>query len=493
MSKKILTLQKPSQETNENMGKDIPIATKKTLNIKSDKEKKTEKLKQLSEWIGDITQTERQQKETAKKISEALQKIVDMQNNEATGYQKNFDIWLGEKMEHKIRKQYFPGKNKEEILLLAKNDENIQNKFKEYTKACQIKNEIWINNNEKRDIFTAIKRTFNKNISGHKGSDIDKEAGKKLLSIARFFTNEKGEKTSYTEYEVDHDERAKTWLQYDSWGTRNGMEIIPNRQTITNGKSKGETYLSLFNALAILDEHDRSEEAKNQPKPTSSTQIIYTLLKKLGVFHKKHEKQIKRFVDFVDKVDSLYYQVGGMDQSAKKRTLFHNHKLVDIEKIYAYFEDENNTGFEVLDEKTLKNLGIQNNTYNEKRDQKNIQKLQDLENKWRIGKIDNLKFIFAVGKEFTWGQEIVSYYQSWIVQLFESGDLYIYNPFPLPKKIWGFPTNGHFLIIKDISAKDLEKILDSFEFHEKYSDPLLKKTFLDQKKSITNKKSMETV
>lgn len=142
MSKKILTLQKPSQETNENMGKDIPIATKKTLNIKSDKEKKTEKLKQLSEWIGDITQTERQQKETAKKISEALQKIVDMQNNEATGYQKNFDIWLGEKMEHKIRKQYFPGKNKEEILLLAKNDENIQNKFKEYTKACQIKNEI---------------------------------------------------------------------------------------------------------------------------------------------------------------------------------------------------------------------------------------------------------------------------------------------------------------------------------------------------------------
>ena len=66
-----------------------------------------------------------------------------------------------------------------------------------------------MSNNEKRDIFTAIKRTFNKTISGHKGSDIDKEAAKKILSIARFFTNEKGEKISYTEYEVDHDKRAK--------------------------------------------------------------------------------------------------------------------------------------------------------------------------------------------------------------------------------------------------------------------------------------------
>lgn len=490
MAKKVLTIKKGTDEN-------IPVTEKKEkkiLVVKNEKEKIQEKINNkteaLNERIADVSETERQEKATAKKISETLQDIVDTQNNNAKGYLKDFQEWLEEKFNHKIRKKYFPGKTKEDILILATKDKDTKIQLSNYRKECEKtkrKERIEIRN-EKLRIFEAIKRAFNKNIAGHKWTDIDKESGLKLLQLAKFFTDAKGEKVNYTVHDLENQERAKNGVQYDSWGTRNGMEIIPNRQTIRNGKSEGKTYQSLFNALTIMDEHNKSDWAKNVMKPTSSTHIIYTLLDELQAFNPKYKGQIKRFIDFVDKVDSLYYQFGGKDQNANKRTLFHNHKLINNQKIYEYFQDKTKTGFEILSDEELKNLWIVDIAYNEKRNEKGIKKLQKLEEKGRFGNLNEQKFIFAVGREFTGGQEISSYYDSGLVQMFESGDLYIYSPKPLPKTINGFSTNGNFLIIKNVSSEDLEKILDSFDFNPKYSDPLLKKTFLNYQKECEEAK-----
>jgi hypothetical protein len=65
-------------------------------------------MEDLNERMADVSATERQKKDTTKKISETLQYIVDEQNNKATGYKKDFTNWLEEKINHKIWKKYFP-------------------------------------------------------------------------------------------------------------------------------------------------------------------------------------------------------------------------------------------------------------------------------------------------------------------------------------------------------------------------------------------------
>lgn len=65
---------------------------------------------------------------------------------------------------------------------------------------------------------------------------------------------------------------------------------------------------------------------------------------------------MKRFVDFVDKADSMHYQFSGIDEKSNNRTLFDLHRNIPIKNIYDYFEDEKHTGFEVLDDKKLKEL-----------------------------------------------------------------------------------------------------------------------------------------
>jgi seryl-tRNA synthetase len=67
----------------------------------------------------------------------------------------------------------------------------------------------------------------------------------------------------------------------------------------------------------------------------------------------------------------------------------------------------------------------------------------------------------------------------------------MYSPNPLPQKICGFSTKGNFLIIKKIEIKDLEKIIDSFDFGRD-SDPRLKEKFLEYKQELITKEKEET-
>ncbi len=452
-------------------------------------QEKITNLDDLHEWIADISSTDRQKGETAKTISDTLQDIVDEQNKKAIWYKKDFRQRLDEKLERTIRKKYFPGKNKTDILIEAKKNKETQEKLGKFRKESDaIKKDFQNNRKEKHRIYETLKRAFNKEITHHGWEDIDKEAGLFILKLAKFFElpNNKDDKdikddknVKYNRFNVEYGKRGKKWVTYDTWGTRNGMEIIPNKQTITSGKAAWKTYLSLFNALAIIDEHDKSDGAKNINKPTSSTHMMYNILNDLKVFNPKYKDQIKRFVDFVDKVDSLYYQIGSIDQNANNRTVFHLHKMIPIENIYRYFNNPKNTWFEVLSEKDIQELWIAEMDI-KKSDEKikeTIKTLQELEGKGRYGGYNLERFIFAIGKELRSWQAVSWYYDCWIFHIFESGDLYMYSPRPLPEKVAGFSTTGHFLIIKNISYKDLDKIMDIFK-PGRDSDPNLKQDFL---------------
>ncbi len=455
-----------------------PMLVKKTDN-KTVEEKKIEKLENLNDFVFDLSLTERQQKKTANHISQALQEIVDIQNNEATEYKKYIKNRIEEKLDHKIWKKYFPGKKKEEILQKAAKDMNIHKKLQEYRKEKQ-ESEKRNNRKEKQDIFEKLKRILNTTITQHKGDDIDKQWGMLLLQLANFFKDKNGKYAKHTVQEVKNGQRGNKWVTYDTWWTRNGLEVIPTKTQ----KENGEIEKSLFNMLVVIDEHNTYKGA-NKNKPTSSTHIIYDILNEFEAFHPKYKGQIKRFVDFVDKIDSMYYQFGWVDKTITKRTLFSLHKEIDdISKVYNYFQNENKTWFEVLSDEEIAWLGIDMEKVKEK-GQKEKEELIFREKKWRFWNLYNQRFILVKDKEFLWGQEITSSYNAWLFKLFKSWDLYMYSPTPLPKKICWFDTDGNFLIVKNISIHDLEKLLDEFKFWA-YADKNIKKEFLEYKKEIEN-------
>lgn len=473
---------------------------KKVITLKRDLNKEDNKLKnmeELNDRVLDLSKTERQEQRTAKKISDVLQLVVDEQNNKATRYKEKFKDRIREKLEHKIWKKYFPGKTKQEILTQAQKDSKVREIWKKYDTEVRHTN-FEKDRKGKREIFENIKRVFNKEITRHGWTDIDKEAGIHLLNLVNYFKDKDNKIIEYKKNEVEHELRGKKWLTYDTGGTRDGLEIVPAKHTIQEGKHKGKEQVSLFNALAIVDEHDKKIwgnhviKPKNITKPTSSTHIIYEMLNELDVINPKYADQIKRFVDFVDKADSKHYQFNGKDIEAKNRTLFSLHRDIPIKNIYKYFEDKQHTGFEVLSDKELAELWIENIEKHEKKNDEKIEKLKALEDQWRFWNFNGQRFIFAKGSEFEGGQIITSYSDSGLFQIFKSGDLYMYNPNGLPAKICGFDTDGHFLIIKKIGIADLEKILNSFEFWRD-AEPEIKEKFLAYRKELmkTEKEEIE--
>lgn len=477
------------------MSKNVSIV-KKDLNEDQKKdENKIDTMEELNEWVLDLSEKERQEQDTVKKISDVLQIVVDEQNKKAVRYKENFRNRVQEKLEHKIWKKYFPGKTKREILTQAQKDNKVREIWKKYENEIKYTN-FEKNRKGKREVFEDIKRVFNKEITRHGWSDIDKEAGTYLLNLVHYFKDKNGNTIEYKKNEVEHGQRGKKWLTYDTGGTWDGLEVVPTKHTIQEGKHKGKESISLFNALAIIDEHDKKIwesfiKPKNITKPTSSTHIIYEILKELDIINKKYEDQIKRFVDFVDKADSKHYQFNGIDVEAKNRTLFSLHRNIGIEKIYNYFEDPKHTGFEVLKDEELAKLWIKNIEKHEQENNEKIEVLKNLEKQWRFGNLNGEKFIFAKGSEFSGGQIVTSYMNSWLFQIFKSGDLYMYHPSGLPSKISGFDTDGHFLIIKKIGLKDLEEILNKFDFWRD-AEKEIKETFLNYRKELMKTEEEET-
>ena len=440
-------------------------------------------MEDLIDNVLDLSDTQRAQQAAAKDISDALQQVVNTKNNAATGYLAKFRQREQEHIANKIWRQYFGYQKKETILSKIHKDNTIYQQRKAYEDA--IKNlDRKLKKEYKKQMYETLKRLYNKKITTHHGNDIDKDASVFLLQLAGFFKDQNHNTVAWQSKTVANDAKGDTGLQADSWGTRDGIDILNYNKTKTDAQGNTETMISLFNTLAIVDEHhNKLEWAKNITKPTSSTHIIHTLLKQLDVLNPKFKDQIQRFVDFVDKADSQYYQFVGADYKNSHKTIFGMHRQLPIKTIYKYFEDPQHTGFEVLSEKELLQWGIKEQSEKVKKLLKNKrEEYEDLEAKWRFGKFNNTKFIFALNQELNGWQQVSAWMgESGVFKLWNTGDIYMYSPKILPKQIAGKSTDGHFLNIKEVSVEDLQNILDQFEFG-KDAQPGLKEHFIQARK-----------
>lgn len=327
----------------------------------------------------------------------------------------------------------------------------------------------------------------------HKENDIDK-------SSLIFLLDKFGIKLEKKIHEINHSdiENIKSWMFWDVWETANGMKTIEN----VTGKNKKwkETKVT----KKIISEHtDASDAAILANRPSSTTQMIFKIAKELWVIDKEQLPQIERFVNFVNTIDSMDYQISGIDYKHNYQTLFGLYRKMDIQDIFDYFKDPEHNGFEKLSEwymkktKTIEKDG--------KKSDKTIQEVSE-SHKERIEKnIDNFEKIKKAGKELVYGNikfivdieknaedqiqdgpQTAGYHGYGFFNIKpERGNIYIYSPKKFPVMVEWFPTDGHFLIINHPTAEDLEKLFEKFST----KDITLKNNIINRLKTIEERKA----
>lgn len=498
--------------------------------------KKFNNLEDLRERVVDLPESERQKQETANEIQKALLGLVNEKNEKADAYEKNFKRWVEGKIAKRESRQ--GTKEMKTKYWTTKPDMKTAEKYKEqyneqdYKKIlAEIKEQHKNKEDMHDDIFAIIKRAFNKNVTVHKESDIDKDASLFLLKKIGFFKDNKGERLELQKIiqEVPQGESGNKWLSIDTGWTTTWIKVDNVVKRTNEGKIKNKSF---FGSKVILSEHsDLSPESKKTERPTSSTHMIYYMLNQLGQLIKKDKEQLKkeqlneeqlnnkqlnnkqlekvkkekvklekerlekaklekeqleRFINFVDIVDSLDYQANGIDYENSYKTLFGLYDNIGIKDIYDYFKDPRHTGFEILSddyleknhskkywekETSLKEISIEH----EERIKKNIKQVEEAQDKWQFGKFDNQMFIIALDNEIPDWARVTSHYDYWLLKIFPSGDFYMFSPRLLPKKILDFDTDGHFLTIRNISKENLEKLLEIFDFNPRFTQGIKEK------------------
>lgn len=476
-------------------------------------EKKFDKLEDLRERVVDLSETERKKQETANEIQKTLLGLVYEKNEKADSYEKGFKRWMESKIAKKNNRQSTQEMTKK-YGTTKPNMQEIEKHKAQYSKENykdileKIKKQHKTKEDIKDEIFTIIKRAFNKNITLHEGSDIDKEASLFLLKVTGFFKDNKGEKIDLQEsiQEVRQGESGKKWLTIDSWGTINGIKINKVNKQLEQGK----TSKSFIGSQVIVSEHsDLSPESKKVERPTSSAHMIYYMFDQLEQLPTKNKEQLQRFMDFIDIVDSLDYQASGIDYINNYKTLFGLYRNLKIEDIYKYFEDPTHTGFEILPDNFLETYIIKRHyrkngvsvkedislkkisQQQKERIENSIHQLEEIDKKWQFGNFNNERFMIALGKEVNDWAQVASYYDCGLLKIFPSGDFYMFSPRVLPKKILDFDTDEHFLTIRSISKENLEKILGIFEFNTAKPE-ILKEKIIAYRESIKSTDSKES-
>ncbi|MCX6823811.1 MAG: hypothetical protein NT085_01685 [candidate division SR1 bacterium] len=351
---------------------------------------------------------------------------------------------------------------------------------------------------ENKEHFAEVLKKFinQQNLYVHKENDIDKSAVKLLLQ--KF-----GIKENNRFNEIDHndEETFKEGIYFDVLGTTNGMKVIEKEIQIPGGKK-------IIKRKKIISEHtDTSDEAEFKNRPSSTTQMIFTIAKELGVINKEDFPQIERFVNFVNTVDSMDYQISSIDYKNNYQTIFGLYRTMDIQDVFDYFKNPEHNGFEKLPgwymkqtktvskdnsgkkiEKTLKE--ISENHY--QKIEESIKNFEKIKKGGNVLEYNNTKFIVDIEdkteNQIKYGPQTAGYegYGFFNIKP-ERGNIYIYSPKKLPPTIEGFSTesNNHFLIINTPTKDDMKNILEKFDT----KDLELKKRILDRLEYIQEKKA----
>jgi len=369
--------------------------------------------------------------------------------------------------------------DKEEINEIIENSDTNE-KMRKYKKIKE--------NNEKTEIsyedvlYNIMKRLYNKNLVVHgekqrnwwikPKSDIDWQASELLLRLCGFFKDDAGNTVQTTKRFVENGQWLKTGLHLDTSKTDNWVEVTKKIDDNWN--------TSLFNSKLVLDEHGNGF--------TSTTHIVYILLKELGKIPKKYEKQIERFVDCVDIVDSKFYSIAWADFDNLHRSMVWLHRNLPVSYVYNYFKNSKNTWFEILDEEFLMNSD--NDVFIKKWETEKLKDISDkkkqslekskeiysiIENKRQLLEYNGEEFTIDIWSKVPYCPQISEYYGNGCFRLFPNGDVYVYSSSGLPKNIWWFNTDSSFLI-KKMNRYEFSKLLNEFDFNEKieWKDGIMK-------------------
>lgn len=443
---------------------------------KKDKENK-EKIKKLDddelfqELI--VCLKDRKEKNQKKKQIDFIISLMVEQKNHNDDYLQDFSEWLDKKFDENglvdVYQDYLKSLNSIwKTNVDTKGSKNFAENIK--TKKQEIKEKV----------FNELKNVFGDKLFFHKWSDIDKSASLFLLKLAKFVSPEPYSllKRAWIINELDYWNYEADWLFIDVGWTVNWLKIQENKLTI--------------------DEHsDWSIDAKFAKRPTSSTHMIYNILKKLWSFDHKSIPQIDRFVSFVDMVDSMDYQINGIDYTNSYKTFFGLYGNLKIEDIYNYFEDPKHTGLEFLDESFLKkhsaqtvygpNKSTKNKTLKDASEElkskidENLSKFEKLKSEWKILEFKGQKYIVDFENVFKGrdGPKVSQYNGFWLFKIYQNWDLYIYSPKKFPHKVaWFVPNDDHFLIIKWIQKDQINNILQEFAFSEAVINGLIENYFV---------------
>lgn len=325
----------------------------------------------------------------------------------------------------------------------------------------------------------------------HKENDIDK-------SSLMFLLDKFGIKLENKIHEINHNEieNINSWIFWDVWETTNGIKIIEKV------KWKNSKWKEVRETKRIISEHtDASDAAILSNRPSSTTQMIFKIAKELWVINKGQLPQIERFVNFVNTVDSMDYQISGIDYKHNYQTLFGLYRKMNIQDVFDYFKDPEHNGFEKLPKwymektKTITKEGQSSNKNlqeisesHKERIEKNINNFEKIKKAEKELTYENIKFIVDIEKkpedQLQDGPQTAGYHGYWFFNIKpERGNIYIYSPKKFPAMVEWFPTDGHFLIINNPTPEDLEKLFE--KFHTR--DSALKNNIINHLKAIQEK------
>jgi len=245
---------------------------------------------------------------------------------------------------------------------------------------------------------------------------------------------------------------------------------------------------------------------KHSDWPTSSTRMVYEMLKSTGMIEKlpkEKQEHMEKFVYFVDMAYRLKQRILGMDFKYINSTIFGNYKQLNINDIWDYLGGKGKTWFEYITPEEAKKMPIfkWSRRWEEKKyiDMQLVDLLKQKEWKLnqskKVGKeilnnslvykprnktYEGQEFIFDINTNVPNADEFAIYLASqkkWFCKLHEkTNEVYVRSYYDLPKRFGPFFTESWNTIHTKLTEENIDEFLDVFEWENR-----LKKEYGDVK------------
>ena len=305
---------------------------------------------------------------------------------------------------------------------------------------------------------------------------------------------------------LEWQKKWETWVTInEEMYTKENAVSVKNFQALNIRKDESPFENAIININSNLEHHEW---------PTSSTRMVYEIVKKMDLITKLPEddqKTLERFVYFVDFAYRLKQRIYGMDAMYICGTLFGNYKRLTLKDIWEYLKNNpTKTWFEPLTEdeaeklKILKPKGtIKGNIYEsdtmanivrQKQEDltKALNKLIEIEDErtliYKSAWYKEQEFFFDIGTNTQLLEEIAPMWEYAFCKLHPSNEIYIRSYYDLPPNFWWFVTENGNTIHGKLTEKNIENFLSVFEWDDTIKDKIRSQFQKNMEKTKTPEK-----